>query len=131
MHDRGEGAKYRDTGENGMFVYLVVPYKSKDKTILYSAPFSVLENQILVGMGKDAEDWYSPMELEGAEEVKSSIQLLACILIGSTKASLFNESTREYWYAVWDDLTDGGRLLFSTMRELYKVEPTLLTFLDT
>lgn len=57
--------------------------------------------------------------------------VLASILLGSDGQSRYSDVHGTYWTANHGDLTFRGRLIFDTLKSLYRTEPLLLTFLDT
>jgi hypothetical protein len=57
--------------------------------------------------------------------------VLASILLGSDGQSRYSNAHGGYWVASHHDLTFRGKLMYDTLRSLYRVEPLLLTFLDT
>lgn len=60
-----------------------------------------------------------------------SAPVLASILLGSDGQSRYSDHHGTYWTAGHDDLTFHGKLVYDTLRSFYRVEPLLLTFLDT
>lgn len=150
----GEGY-WEDSGEGGQYVMLVIPmpndytfHCSVDMSILMTRPDvchtpnelwepyhyhtsgykkSIQAAEVLRDVGEsDLAQWacqrYSHDEL--------STSVLAAVHLGSSCRSLVN-GTVGYWTASYDDLTSAGRILWDTLKNVYGVEPMLLTFLDT
>lgn len=85
-----------------------------------SRHFMELNNQRLAGWALRTTN---PGEL--------SRPVLASILLGSDGQSRWSNRHGAYWVAGHDDLTFRGRLIYDTLKSLYRTEPLLLTFLDT
>lgn len=126
-------SRYRDTGENGMFVYAVVPYDrglGDRASVLYSAPFMLVRGENLMN---EMDFWFAT-QVGKDDSIDTSPQLLCCLLLGSTRWCGYDQNQgghTGYWQCKAEDLTVEGQALLKTLEQLYGRPPLLLTFLDT
>lgn len=150
------GSPYRDSGEGGLFVMMVVPEPDNfshnchvDGIIVISAVDVEVtrsciwesydyhssnrqrRRQMEEVMKKNGDDdlriWSSMLLLP--EEFSDS--LLFAAHMGSTHHSLWNEKVGAYFAATKDDLTYEGRILYEAVKVAYGTDPLLITCLDT
>ena len=117
----------KNTGEGGMFVYAVVPALESFQMCCGVASCCLVMGEVLV---EEEKEFFPHASLEEFRfENFLSVPLLAAVCLGSSGGSFWDGE--EYWHCTMSDLTDAGSQLVGMLRELYGVEPELLTFLDT
>lgn len=149
---------WRDAGEGGMFVWLVVPAPNHprhechvDSTLHLTSPDVLITKdtaELWVPYRRHRDsDAHLQEEAKGAlwaagkEELANwtdrvmnademSTDLLAAVFLGSTMTCPVHEQAG-WWEAGYGDLTQAGKVLFDTLKAAFKVEPLILTFLDT
>jgi len=147
---------FKNTGEGGMFVRLVVWY-DQDWMTCCGGGNHVIYDECLVGTREDVDaqtierDFEKELKLIDKQEERNfphineepqepfthlerfiSIDYLAALTIGSTGWSGFDEKIGRYWTCTYEDLTEDGKALYDAVQKLYdgcKLE--LLTWLDT
>ena len=142
MHDQSRSFVHwptdmENTGEGGMAVFLIVPERSAIDWAECSMNMPILRAQDVVVQGQrpiEEQVWgvsqYSGMEPESRAELYKRSDLLACVCLGTTGGS-YSDPDWGYFIAGFSDLTDDGQQLYQLLARLYKVEPVLITFLDT
>jgi len=146
----------RDSGEGGLFVWLVVP---EPENASYDCHVDTRVNMTLPDVCLTQQDLWVPyrfremdarleqdartfLKEQGKEELahwtgrvinsdEMSSDLLAAVFIGSTGSSIYDEGAGRYWEASYDDLTAAGQALYQGLKAAFGTEPKLLTFLDT
>jgi hypothetical protein len=148
-------ATHRDTGEGGLFVYLVVPTQEGEAPRDYSDPMekccigtwpTLNMPDVVLSKGADKywhrdRYWQTWNKIDGDmvprqavyeyADSMQSVHFLAVVLLGSTGMSWVNDNTEEYFIAQYDNLTDEGKALYKSLASLYSRSPIILTFLDT
>lgn len=73
-----------------------------------------------------------PRKGDSAVEILvASRLLLACVLLGTSGGSWFDEQKGQNWICQESDLTREGKMIVRSLSRLYQREVRLLTFLDT
>ena len=115
------GGEWRDSGEGGQYVMLVVTQPETHRHNCY----------VDVSVELPYPDvCLTPNELWSAETGRDAEVLFAAHL-GSSSRSMWNETRGYYWTATLDSLTAEGRQLYDLVARAYDTTPLLLTFLDT
>jgi hypothetical protein len=125
--------QYRDTGEGGMFVKLVV-YDDKNLGACFGAHIIDVLNEVFVSddCGGVESDHYPFIDAIESTSRYLSRPYLASLLLGSTNWSGWDDAKEAYWICRYEDLNPGGKELYCMMKELYpESEVRLVTFLDT
>jgi hypothetical protein len=148
-----------DTGEGGVFCYLIVKapggwQESKTLERCCVETYAHLPRALCVGSsghanGVSAEDdlwgpppkFFWPIGSETPEDVCGRLherhdrmngpRLYAAIYLGSSSASVYNDLNERYVSYGYDDLTLDGKILYNSLKRMWGIEPIILTFLDT
>lgn len=127
--------QWKNTGEGGLAVFLVVPEDEKRWMECCVALPTIEASDVLVN-GQEVEERLFPgsnryqRRTAGDESDLTSVDLLACVCLGTTGGSYYDEN-QGYFQATKMDLTPSGLYVYNMLKGLYRREPELLTFLDT
>lgn len=132
-----------------MYVFLVVPEKQEDSFVhcFSNGAHLVLEDLIdpdphagepddqLGGQKFPLERKFFPSwhdKTIGIDDFRKciSIPMLAAVCLGASNGSWYHPDSW-CWHCTFEDLSEKGRALYSSLNELYGTEPMLLTFIDT
>jgi hypothetical protein len=133
------GADISNSGEGGMTVHALIyssssadPFANNAETALgvllrggpvFSADVADPGAELF---GDPANSWDS-----SSADTCASFGLLACVCLGSSGGSFWNERDQQYWAAAREHLTAEGRDLLRNLERLYDRSAVLLTTLDT
>lgn len=128
------GDEWRDSGEGGISVALMVPYSHDFEQCIAGNYCRVALFDVIVSGTTtrelfpryDSNDW----ENRNPEDFYS-IPLSAWIAIGSTKHSLWSDRQERYFSPTMRDLTPAGRALLTSLNILYNNKVRIVTLLDT
>lgn len=158
-HDTGEGGQYvmlvvptpENHGDNchvdvATYLRLPKPANRVDTVLTYPdvchTPNELWEREgYLEGFRESGDAYRHFTEIDNERLARWAISatsdglysspVLAAILLGSDGQSRYSDAHGTYWMAGHADLTFRGRLIYDTLKSLYRTEPLLLTFLDT
>lgn len=128
--------RMKNTGEGGMFVLAVVidesyilQHPARDLFINCCGPgFSFAHNECLVGVRPKPPFSFA---VENATE-NVTPHLLACVTLGTSGGSWYDEDNEKLWNCTPSDLSEEGRALVNSLSKLYGNRTVyLLTYLDT
>lgn len=152
------GDAYHDTGEGGMYAFLVIPTKETDPEDACVVDVALHLTRPDVCVSGERELWEpfnyhtsgstrlhhvrSALERTDQPELKSklehlvgedelSVPLRTAVFLGSTGASLATAKGGGYFEATRDDLTPAGEALYDCLHQAYGTRPRIATFLDT
>lgn len=149
------GGVYEDSGEGGLFVMMVVPEPEEfrhnchvdgiisisevDVEVTnsglwqpyswHSADNEKRRNMDNILQKEDQNLFIWSTKLVNMEDASSS--LLFAAHMGSTPESLWDAHQGEYFTATVDHLTIEGRVLYEAVRGAFRIDPVLITCLDT
>jgi hypothetical protein len=122
-----ESDAWRDTGEGGLFAWLVVPAKEYDTAATVDCWAMLSDPDVAL----NHKDLWPHAGSFSREEDENSAPLAAAVFLGSTRASLWNDEGGTYFIATAGDLTKAGADLHALLYELFGVRPLIATFLVT
>ena len=151
------GSEFRDGGENGMYIMLVVPQPNEwvrecveeSPITLMGIPDAPLSDTQDLWNREDASEQHKALDKaynalkDKSDEVSAremysmipqddlSVQMLAAIELGTTSVTYMSEALDDYWQATIKDLTLAGQVLHNTLELAFGITPRILTFLDT
>lgn len=145
-----------NSGEGGSFVYLVVIEHEfdNDEFVQCISQGAYLFDCDLVDPDTTAHEWDPAVQgqkftlerklfpnsfdsaLPSTDTNKwLSVPFLAAVCLGTSGGSWYVASETERfvrtWHCEYNDLTEKGKLLFDSLKDLYNRDPMLLTFIDT
>jgi hypothetical protein len=153
----GDG-RYHDTGEGGMYAFLVVPSAESDTEDACIVDVALCLTRPDVCVSGERELWepfnYHTCGATRLHHVRSALErtdqkelneklvdligeddlstpLRAAVFLGSTSASLATARGGGYFQATRDDLTPAGETLYDVIHQAYGTRPRIATFLDT
>ena len=144
-------SRYVNSGENGLFVRLVVEYNNRwmatcggsvqvqldellvgvDRTDVPDCHCETCVDYAMAGIARLAAKCYHYPGLDDGNY--TSIDYLAAVTLGAIAWSGYDHDVGEYWHCTYDDLTGAGKALYDSLSDLYgsNAKITLQTWLDT
>lgn len=127
---------WEHTGEGGLAVYLIVPDQAGRywNECAVSMPTLKADAVIVRGQQEDERRIWGVSQYDTPPEERTEIytetDLLACVCLGTTGGA-WRDEEYGYFIARVGDLTWEGKQIYDSLKELYGIEPVLLTLLDT
>jgi hypothetical protein len=125
-----------NTGEGGMYVLAVVLdhsylplHQKQDNFVHCHGPgFRIPHEEVLIGAAPT-----QPFDFEVKNDTEIvTPRLLACVTLGTSSGSWFDEATQAIWECDFSALTDKGQAFVESLSRLYDNRTVyLLTYLDT
>ena len=128
------GTNITDTGEGGLAIFFVIiknPELSKQRQLcLAGSPEWGIQDSVLSDsyMQTLNDNMYKHFK---RDEHHHTVSVDLAMLVGSTKKSLWLESTGHYFKPKYKDLTKKGKELYTLLAGIYKEKPRIVTLLDT
>lgn len=150
---------YHDTGEGGMYAFLVIPTEdiaSRADACVVDISLQLTRPDVCVSEERELWEPFnyhtcgstrlhhvrSALERTDQTELKSKLDdliggdelsapLRAAVFLGSTSASLATAQGGGYFQATRDHLTTAGESLYDCLHQTYGTRPRIATFLDT
>ena len=143
-HDRmgtiGKDVGVCDTGEGGLaFYFVILPHPRRDnqrlQCIVQGATWGqqdvVLSPKIMKRLNQELHQRADDIEEEHGHYISTSASVDLCMLIGSTKKSIWIGKDGHYFKPTYMDLTSKGKKLYKLISSIYFEEPMIVTLLDT